>query len=585
MGSMTRQPAVPGQSWPGTSALELEDLLDELRERASAARRSQEALSSLLDAVVAVSADLELSEVLGRIVQSACSLVDAKYGALGVLAPEGEHLVEFITRGVSEDERAEIGDLPRGHGILGLLIRDPQPRRMRDISQHTDSFGFPPNHPPMHGFLGTPVRIRDEVFGNLYMAEKQGAEEFTAEDEAMLVALAAAAGVAIDNARLYDRSQRQRRWSEAVSELTQTLLESSDEDAALDLMAAQAGRLTSAATTVVALYDASDRLVVRAVYSTATPSTAEPPLEMGVGTELEGASWESVRDARQPLLLVSTEGEPVSHALAMDVRRLGGMSPHGATALLPLALGSGNVGVIALAWTADMEPVAMDVMAPLTDFAQQAGLALIGARAQRDRSRMALLEDRDRIARDMHDHVIQRLFATGLSLQSAARLAQHPTVRVRLDDAVDDLDSAIKDIRHTIFELHRPLPAGDLRSEVEFLVDSFAETLGFAPELVIQGRLSGLAPSLEADVVAVVREGLANVARHAQASSVTVRVVAGRDLRVEITDDGVGADPGSARSGLVNLGARASARSGTFELRRRDPHGTSLTWQAARVSS
>jgi two-component system, NarL family, sensor histidine kinase DevS len=587
MGSMTRQPAAPGpgQSWPGTSALQLEDLLDELRERASAARRSQERLGSLLDAVVAVSADLELSEVLGRIVQSACTLVDAKYGALGVLAPEGEHLVEFITRGVSEPERAEIGDLPRGHGILGLLIRDPQPRRMRDISQHPDSFGFPANHPPMHSFLGTPVRIRDEVFGNLYMAEKQGAEEFTAEDEAMLIALAAAAGVAIDNARLYDRSQRQRRWSEAVSELTQTLLESSDEDAALDLMAAQASRLTAAATTVVALYDASDRLVVRAVYSTATPSTPEPPPEVSVGTELEGASWESVRDARQPLLLVSPQGELITHALALDVRRLGGMSPHGPTALLPLALGSGNVGVLALAWTADLEPVASDVMAPLTEFAQQAGLALIAARAQRDRSRMALLEDRDRIARDMHDHVIQRLFATGLSLQSAARLAQHPTVRVRLDDAVDDLDSAIKDIRHTIFELHRPLPAGDLRSEVEYLVDSFAETLGFAPELVIQGRLTGLSPSLEADVIAVVREGLANVARHAQAGTVAVHLVAGPELSVEITDDGVGIEPGSARSGLVNLGARANTRSGTFDLRRRDPHGTCLTWQAARESA
>jgi signal transduction histidine kinase len=587
MGSMTPQPTVPGpgQSWPGTSALELEDLLDELRGRASAARRSQERLGSLLDAVVAVSADLELSEVLGRIVQSACALVEAKFGALGVLAPEGEHLIEFITRGVTDEERAAIGDPPRGHGILGLLIRDPQPRRLRDISEHCDSFGFPRNHPPMRSFLGAPVRIRDEVFGNLYMSEKQGAEEFTAEDEAMLVALAAAAGVAIDNARLYDRSQRQRRWSEAVGELTQTLLEREDEDAALDLMAAQAGRLSHAETATVALYDAADRLVVRAVYATATPSGQEPPPEVSVGTTLEGISWDGVRDARQPLLLLSPPGEPAVQGLALDVRRLGGMDPHGPTAVLPLALGSGNVGVLALAWTADLETTATDVMAPLTDFAQQAGLALIAARAQRDRSRIALLEDRDRIARDMHDHVIQRLFATGLSLQSAARLAQHPTVRVRLDDAVDDLDSAIKDIRHTIFELHRPLPAGDLRSEVEFLVDSFAGSLGFAPELVIRGRLTGLSPSLEADVIAVVREGLANVARHARASKVCVQIVAGKDLSVELSDDGVGIGPGSARSGLVNLGTRAAARSGTFDLQQVQPRGTRLSWRAARESA
>jgi signal transduction histidine kinase len=587
MGTMTPPPTVPGrgQSWPGAKTLELEDLLDELRERASAARRSQERLGALLDAVVAVSADLELSEVLGRIVQSACSLVDAKYGALGVLASQGEHLVEFITRGVTDDERGAIGDLPRGHGILGLLIRDPQPRRLRDLSGHPDSFGFPPNHPPMRSFLGAPVRIRDEVFGNLYMAEKQGAEEFTAEDEAMLVALAAAAGVAIDNARLYDRSQRQRHWSEAVGELTQTLLESEDEDAALDLMAAQAGRLTHAAMATVALYDAADRLVVRAVYATATPTVQEPPPDVSVGTTLEGPSWDGVRDARQSLLLVSPPGEPVTQELALDVRRLGGMEPHGPTALLPLALGSGNAGVLAVAWTADLETLASEMMAPLTDFAQQAGLALIAARAQRDRSRMALLEDRDRIARDMHDHVIQRLFATGLSLQSAARLAQHPTVRVRLDDAVDDLDSAIKDIRHTIFELHRPLPTGDLRSEVEFLVDSFTESLGFAPELQIEGRLSGLSSSMEADLIAVVREGLANVARHAQASAVCVRIVADKDLSVELSDDGIGIEPGSARSGLVNLGTRAVARSGTFDLQRIEPRGTRLSWRAARESA
>jgi signal transduction histidine kinase len=193
---------------------------------------------------------------------------------------------------------------------------------------------------------------------------------------------------------------------------------------------------------------------------------------------------------------------------------------------------------------------------------------------------MALLEDRDRIARDMHDHVIQRLFATGLSLQSAARLAQHPTVRARLDDAVDDLDGAIKDIRHTIFELHRPLPTGELRSEVEFLVDSFAESLGFSPELVIEGRLNGLSPALEADLIAVVREGLANVARHAHADRVSVRVVADTELVIELRDDGVGIDPGSARSGLVNLGTRAAAWSGTFELRRGEPAGTVLSWRA-----
>ena len=173
-------------------------------------------MSQLLDAVMAVSTDLELAEVLGRIVESAATLVDARYGALGVISADGERLVEFVTRGLSDEDRTRIGHPPRGHGVLGLLIQDPQPRRLKDISRHTDSYGFPANHPEMHTFLGVPVRIRNEVFGNLYMSEKQGADEFSPEDESILVALAAAAGVAIDNARLFDAGRRQRDWADAV---------------------------------------------------------------------------------------------------------------------------------------------------------------------------------------------------------------------------------------------------------------------------------------------------------------------------------------------------------------------------------
>ena len=232
--------------------------------------------------------------------------------------------------GVNERGAGAIGDLPRGHGILGLLIRDPRPRRMRDISQHPDSFGFPPNHPPMHSFLGAPVRIRDEVFGNLYMAEKQGAEEFTAEDEAMLVALAAAAGVAIDNARLYDRSQRQRRWSEAVGELTQTLLEAHGRGRCPGPHGGP-GRPADRRRD-------DDRGAVRRVGPAGRAcgllhrdaEHAEPPPEVSVGTALEGALWESVVTPGSRCCWCRRRGSRVTHALALDVRRLGGMSPHGA---------------------------------------------------------------------------------------------------------------------------------------------------------------------------------------------------------------------------------------------------------------
>ena len=197
-------------SWPSTSALDLEDLVEELRSRASEARASQHRLSGLLDAVIAISGDLELSEVLGRIVEAACALVGSRYGALGVLSPHGDELAAFITRGLSEEERRAIGHLPRGRGVLGLLIREPRAQRLRDVAAHPDSVGFPPNHPPMKSFLGVPIRLRDRVFGNLYLADKEQAEEFSSEDESLIAALAAAAGVAIENAQLYERASQQR---------------------------------------------------------------------------------------------------------------------------------------------------------------------------------------------------------------------------------------------------------------------------------------------------------------------------------------------------------------------------------------
>lgn len=568
----------PTASWAGAGALELEDLLDELRSRASLARRSQDRMGALLDAVVAVSADLDLPEVLTRIVRSASALVDSRYGALGVLGPGGEHLVEFITSGVTEEERARIGDLPRGHGLLGLLIREPHPRRVRDISSHPDSFGFPANHPPMRSFLGAPIRIREEAFGNLYMSEKQGADEFTEEDEAVLVALAAAAGVAIENARLYDESRRRQRWSAAVGELTQVLLEHEDEDAALALMAHHAGSLSKGSHALVALYDQRDGLVVRDLYVSGQSGADRPVVRRGV--VLDGHQWTEVREARQPLLLAASQVASRADGLRADLHRIVGVAAQSAVALIPLPPGHGDLGVLVVAWDAEHEGASSEAMPALTDFAQLTGLALLARRAQRDRAAMALLDDRDRIARDMHDHVIQRLFATGLSLQSAGRVATQPLVQARLDEAVDDLDAAIKEIRHAIFELHQPISLLSPREELDRLVASYAAGLGFAPDLVVEGGLADLDPALRSDVLAVVREGLSNVSRHAKATSAGLRVVIeDEEVSVEISDDGVGVDPLRARSGLVNLAERAAAAAGEFDVYRAEPSGTRLHWR------
>lgn len=569
------------QTWLATAAVDLDGLLEELRDRAQTSNRAQERLAALLDAVMAVSADLDLADVLTRIVRSACELVDARYGALGVLGADGEHVVEFVTQGLSEEEQEAIGEPPTGHGVLGLLIREPRPRRLRDIAVHPDSYGFPPNHPPMHSFLGVPVRIRDEVFGNLYLTEKQGAADFTADDEAILVALAAAAGIAIDNARLYDRSRRQRRWLETMAEVTQLLLEGRDEGSAMGFLATRTRELSQAQLAMVALYDEVGDLVVRAIHS-GEPSGAAMRPDAVLGTVLHEGHWRELVSEHESVLLLTRLGDSTIDSLSTEVRELGAADPYGPTALVPITVGGDEVGVLGVAWAADAETFVGNVVPLLAALAQQMGLALVAARGQQDRSRLALLEDRDRIARDMHDHVIQRLFATGLSLQAAARMVERSTVHARLDEAVDDLDAAIKDIRRTIFELHRARPFRELHDEIADLVRVSAETLGFAPDLTIDGSLEGLAADLEADLVAVLREGLANVARHARASSASVRVRVTSDgtIQVEVADDGVGVASTAVHSGLANLRKRAESHGGSLTLRPRTPRGTALVWDA-----
>jgi signal transduction histidine kinase len=362
-------------------------------------------LSRLLDAVLAVASDLSLSVVLRRIVESATSLVDAQYGALGVIGPDGR-LSEFVNTGLDDATVAKIGPLPLGRGVLGRLVTHPEPLRLRDIAEHPDSFGFPPHHPPMHSFLGVPIRVRDEVFGNLYLCEKRSAPEFTDEDEALAITLASAAGVAIENARLHGQLQE-----------------------------------------------------------------------------------------------------------------------------------------------------------------------------------LVVLEDRERIARDLHDKVIQQLFATGMSLQGAARLADDEGVARRLNQAVDDLDTTIREIRNTIFALHSPTIG--LRAELITVVAELDERLGVTSRLHVEGPIDrSIAPEIADHVPTVIREAVSNAARHGKAHTIDILVRADADCTVRVADDGAGmaADvtPGtptdSGGHGLANLDHRARSLGGTLSVSPRPVGGTILEW-------
>ncbi|WP_027644333.1 sensor histidine kinase [Salinispora oceanensis] len=557
--------ATPSLGLTPLSRVHLDELLQEMLERVSQVVTSRERLRALLDAVVGISTDLDLRSTLQRIVEAASELAGARYGALGVLGRD-RALHDFVTHGIDDEQRAKIGELPHGRGVLGLLIDDPRPVRMPDITQHPASYGFPPHHPPMRSFLGVPVRIRDQVFGNLYLAEKRDAAEFTEDDEEIVVALAAAAGVAIENARLYELAHRRERWLAAAAEITTLLLGEVRRTDALSLVARRAREVAEAELALVLLYDpGADTFTVDVVDGAGEQAAAL------VGTVLPAAD--------------TSFGAAVTHGRHDRVADLAHAAPWpalldtGPAVLSPLATADTLHGVLVVAYSADHDETSEDDLALLGSFAAQAALAMERARGQEERELLVVLEDRERIARDLHDVVIQRLFATGLQLQSAVPMSTRPELANRINAAVDDLDATIKDIRRTIFELRTPMTA-QLRSEIREAVEDAAESLGFRPALELAGPIdSAVSDELRPDLTAVLREALSNAVRHARAQrvAVTVRVAAGQ-VSVTVTDNGVGCDPAAARGGLVNLRERAERHGGVFEVRPEHPHGTRLHW-------
>lgn len=545
------------------SRVRLDELLAELLDRVGDVMASRERLSALLEAVVGIGTDLDLHSTLQRIVVAAVRLAGARYGALGVIGPD-RRLVEFITDGLTVEEHRRIGDLPTGRGVLGLLIDEPHPVRLRDISQHPRSFGFPPHHPPMRSFLGVPIRARDQVFGNLYLTEKRDADEFTPDDEEMMVALSVAAGVAIDNARLYASAGYRQRWLEATAEITNVLLGEVQRTAALELVARRAREVSGAALVAVLLHDPDTaRLTVEVV------EPDQPELHGLTVAAGDGVFGTVIAEGQA--VLVDDLGAAADWPAKLRT---------GAAMIAPLAASGAVQGLLAIAHEPGGERFddAIDV-SMLTTFAGQAALALERARAQEERELLAVLEDRERIARDLHDVVIQRLFATGLHLQSTTRLAR-PDIATRISSAVDDLDTTIRDIRSAIFELRSPI-ATTLRADIRATVDAAAASLGFRPELRLEGPLDSAVPDeIRPDLVAVLREALSNVVKHARATQVTVQIeIVGGRLRLTVADDGVGSpsaiDP---RSGLVNLRDRADRYGGTVDVSATTPSGITVVW-------
>jgi signal transduction histidine kinase len=556
-------------SHPLLPHLRLDDLLAELQSRLQAVLDTRDRTHALLEAVVAVGSHLELEVVLRQIVEAAVELVSARYGALGVIG-EGGRLTEFVPVGLDEPEIARIHHWPEGRGLLGKLITDPHPLRLHDISADPGSSGFPDGHPSMRSFLGVPVRIREEVYGNLYLTEKQGGD-FDEEDEALVQALAAAAGVTIENARLYAEARRQQQWLRANSEVTRRLLSGDQPGEVLELVTQQALEISGADLVVLAL---------------PTGNRGTLMIEHACGDGAGGAVGLVLPAERSASGIVMASGKPLTVDDFSSDQRVAAVArehmPLGPAVLVPLGPAGDVRGVLTAGRNQGALPLSADAMDMLITFAAQAGIGLELAEHRSDAQRLALFEDRDRIARDLHDLVIQRLFATGMSLQGTMALIGDPEVAHRVEKAIDALDETIRDIRSAIFSLQARGEAepARLRTRILAVVEQMTDSLGFAPALRLAGPLDSRVPGAIADqMLAALREALANVAKHAQANRVDVTVEAGPDLVLTVRDNGVGLGETTRRSGLANLTERAAESGGAMRVAAAAGGGTELEWR------
>ena len=524
---------------------------------------------SLVGALLAISSDLHLRQTLERIVEAAREVSGATYAALGVLSsePNGRRLAEFVTAGMTPEQEARMAHQPEGHGLLGLLIDEPVGLRIPEISSHPNSFGFPKGHPQMHSFLGVPIRIRDEVFGNLYLTDKVSGE-FTDEDEQLIQVLATAAGLAINNARLYEAGRHREKRLDAQAEITTAVLSSADADEVISIVADRARELVDADFVLIFLPQPDGPLVA----------------EIGSG-HTEGRMHIVARHDGIVTRVAATGETFVTHDLMNDSRvgptAFTGVGP---AVVVPLAAGGRNHGVLFIGNNTDGQVFTPGDVSAAESLAAQASFALILSEGQTDRGKLLVLEERDRIARDLHDLVIQRIFATGLMLQGISRqVGEGHEAQQRIAMSIEQLDETIREVRATITDLHDPslLRTANLTSRLQLEVNAAITLLGFTPQFEMHGDLISIeSVDLIEQLVAITREALTNVAKHANAGAVLVKAFASdTHVSISVIDDGIGipVQP-SRRSGVKNIEMRAKRMRGECYIgpRRDQARGTEI---------
>jgi signal transduction histidine kinase len=532
----------------------------------------QQRLRKLIEVGRSLVSELDLERVLQRLLGAACELCGARYAALGVLNPERTELERFITLGIDEETRAAIGDLPRGRGVLGLLISEPKPIRLGEVGDHPRSYGFPPGHPPMDSFLGVPVLIRGQAYGNLYLTEKQDAEEFTEADEQASVVLAEWAAVAIENARLYEAAEGQRdqleeavHRLEAMTEITRVVGGETDLDLILSTVVKRGRALVSAKWLAILLPE-DDELVVSAIAGEfeADRRGARIPIE----GSLPGAALQALTAAR--------------HAGLSERRKSGNDVWFEAESelLVPMVFRGAGIGVFCAGDPiGDTAEFTGEDERLLSAFAASAATAVATARSvAEDRMRHSISaaeRERGRWARELHDETLQGLGALRVLLASGLRGGSPEMLEAAARQATAQLDSEIQNLRALIAEL-RPAALDEIG--VEAAIQGLAERVSTTAGLAVETELSlsdfhhvggGPGSELESTVYRVVQEALTNVAEHSRAEHVRLRVVEqGGTIEVLVSDDGVGFDPGAGHRGfgLVGMRERVTMVGGSLEL-------------------
>jgi signal transduction histidine kinase len=516
-------------------------------------------LARLVEVGRSLVAELDLEVVLDRVLDVARELTGARYAALGILDERKEELEQFLTVGIEPERREQIGALPRGRGVLGLLIHDPQPLRLENVGAHPDSYGFPPRHPPMKTFLGVPVIVRGEAWGNLYLTEKRGGGAFTAEDEEALLILADWAAIAIENARLYQGVERRRgelehavRGLEATLEIARALAGETELERVLELIVKRGRALVDAQGVVMMLLE-GDELTVAATAGTIADTAKGARLP--VGGSLSGE------------VVLTGRPERISDVPARLKGRATVMAGVRSALLVPLVFRGSSHGVLAAFDRRTRGPEFSDEDERLfAGFAASAAAAVATARSvAEDRLRLSIAaaeQERKRWARELHDDTLQGLAGLGVLLGSALRGGSSDVMRSGIEAAQAQIREEVAKLRGLIAEL-RPAALDEigLRAAVEGLIERTAATQGLDISaevgLASDGGAPRLPPEVENTAYRIVQEALTNAAKHSGASRVEVWLQESADrLEIAVRDDGSGFEPSAPGGGFGLTGMR-----------------------------